>query len=466
MSIHALDDTIAAIATPLGMGGIGIVRLSGPQAAQILCGLFRPLRQAADWQPRYLYLGGVYDVDERRIDQCLAVLMPAPNSYTGDDVAELQCHGGPQVLSQVLQSAIAAGARLAEPGEITLRAFLNGNIDLAQAEAVADIIEAKTPDAALLAAGQLAGSLSAKLAAIETELLDIIARITVGVDFPDDVDAPENAPLIAEIERVASAIDKLLANAHSGRIYREGLRVTLAGAVNVGKSSLLNALLSEDRAIVSACPGTTRDIIEEYIDIQGLPVKISDTAGIRETGGLDEAESIGIGKSKASLAAAQLLLLIIDAGREPDQDLRQLIADTAAKTRLIVINKSDIVDASAIEQLKNTLLKGIDGQDIIIVSAKQHQGIEELKLAIRRKAMGSADAEKGSQLINNIRHQQALLRARSHIEEALVSLYSDFPADMASIDLENACSAIGEISGKEIGEEVLNTIFSKFCLGK
>lgn len=462
--MQAKTDLIAAIATPLGKGGVGIVRLSGSGAKALLQRIFRRTAAGLDFPPRQLVLGNIVDpASGEALDEALAVFMPAPHSYTTEDVVELQCHGGPRLLSAVLALTLRQGARLASPGEFTLRAFLNGRIDLAQAEAVCDLIEAKTAKAASLAERQLRGALSRELLQIESGLRHILALITVGVDFPDDVDAPENSELLPLLKEEQAHIAKLLASANLGLSYREGIRTALLGAVNAGKSSLMNALLQRERAIVTAQPGTTRDLIEETLDIAGIPLCLADTAGLRAGEELDEAEQIGISRSLSTASEAQLLLLVLDASQPPNAASAALLNDTSLQTRIIILNKTDIADEANIAAHKAQLP---EAENICCLSAKTGNGIEELKQLIAQLAGASLDSEAMSPLINNLRHEQALKQAQEHLLAAEAALSSSLPADLAGIDIENACLSLGEITGNSVSDEVLSEIFSKFCLGK
>ena len=503
------DDTIAAIATPAGAGGIGIVRVSGSQAPDILTKLFCRRQDSGPWHSHHLYLGRVVAPHSGALlDQALAVLMLAPNSYTREHVAELHCHGGPAVLAQVLAACLAAGARLAARGEFTLRAFLNGALSLDEAEAVADLVSAKTSAAARLAAQGLQGALSSRLEPLEQGLLTMLAELTVAVDFPDDADVPARAELLARIEALRARIEELLAGAEAGRIYREGFNVVLAGTSNVGKSSLLNRLLQAERAIVTASPGATRDIIEESLNLDGLPLLLRDTAGLRQAQTLDEAEELGMQRSLAALRTAQLILVVADAARGLDDTARDLLTqyagvapttseraaaeDAAAEDAVaeydtamgaiasgitmedavhnapmfLVLNKCDLLTADELAALQESLRARFATPEIVTVSAKTGAGLEALKAKIKEKVLGAA-AESGREpLLANIRHQQALQSAYASLDEARQTLADGLPPDMAMIDLENAYAALGEISGKTVSEEVLTKIFAEFCVGK
>jgi len=476
-------DTIAAIATPIGKGGIGIIRISGPKARDILDRIFRPRGGQRTLIPRYMVFGDIFEPrqtidmtvhtedalageeesEDKSLDQALAVYMPGPHSYTGEDICELQCHGSPRLLQEILVLVLKSGARLATPGEFTLRAFLNGRLDLAQAEAVCDLIEAKTPLAAAMAERQLSGVLSQKVVAIEEGLRHILALITVGVDFPDDVDAPENRELANLLGIEAERIDALLDNAELGLTYREGVRTALLGAVNAGKSSLMNALLSRERAIVTSQPGTTRDMIEESLDMAGLPICLCDTAGLRPGNAADEAEKQGIARAYTAAQQAQLLLLVIDAKEPPNQQSRELLESTQERKRIIILNKKDVAPSAVL----NAHLAEINGAaPVCMISAKTQEGLAELKESIVKLCGASLDAEAASPLLNNLRHIQALQRAKAHLTAAASALDEELPVDFAGIDIENACFALGEITGTVISEEVLKEIFSRFCLGK
>lgn len=459
---NLLADTIAAIATPMGAGGIGIVRISGPEAFAVLEAVFSPYgcASAEGLAPRALVLGRLQHPDGSAIDEILAVRFPAPASYTAEDVAELHCHGGSTVLREALHACLAAGARLAEPGEFTLRAFLNGRLDLSQAEAVQDIIQAKTKPALALAEAQLGGALGRALQPLEETLLDLLARLGAAADFPEEIEAIQPAALLQSLQELDAAAAALLAGAEQGRIYREGLAVVLFGPANAGKSSLLNALLGEERAIVTAAAGTTRDVIEESLNLSGLPLVLRDTAGLREA--KDEAEAIGIGKGQQAAAAAALLLLVSAADAPLDADqLAAFLAEHAKQKILLVCNKSDQSNAAAYAR---QLRAQANGLPLLLLSAKTGEGLPALRQALLDLAL-DGQAEPTTPL-GNVRHQEALLRMREHLHAAIETLKAGLPQDLAAVDLEEAWQALGEISGKTAGESVLDAIFSTFCLGK
>ncbi len=460
------NDTIAAIATPSGAGGIGIIRISGIQARPILEQLFCPFKQEP-YQSHKMYLGKIYQPKTKAVlDKALAVLMASPNSYTKEDIVELHCHGGPLVLSLVLQAVLSCGARLAQPGEFTMRAFLNGALSLAEAEAVADLISAKTASSAGQAAQQLAGHLKAKIEPLEQKLLDLLAAITVAVDFPDDADCPSEQALISELTNLRQNISAILASADLGRIYREGINVVLAGAANVGKSSLLNCLLGDERAIVSAQAGTTRDIIEEGFNLDGIPLILRDTAGIRDSeAGLDEVEIIGIKRSRQALSLAQISLIIFDSQVGLDATALAILAEKPAKF-MIIANKSDLLDPIQYKNLENELLNYAPLSDIAFISAKQNIGIEPFLAALKAKIIGNRKEEGREFMLNNIRHQEALKEADYHLAAAITTLEDGLTLDLCGVDLEAAWQALGTINGKTAAEEVITNIFANFCVGK
>lgn len=460
------SDTIAAIATPLGSGGIGIVRLSGPQAAAILARLFRGAVKPENMQSHRLYLGDVLDADGVLLDRALAVIMRAPRSYTGEDVAELQLHGGPKLLAAALSAVIACGARLASPGEFTLRAFLNGRLDLAQAEAVADLIAAKTPRASRLAAGWLEGGLGRAVAQVEAELTALYGAVTVGVDFPEDAEAAQPEPIRAALCRLARHIrEDLLSGAGISRVCREGVRAALVGRVNAGKSSLLNALLAQERAIVTSLPGTTRDVLEETVDLDGAPLVLADTAGLREEEQADAAEQLGMARSREQADSAQLVLVVIDGMLGFGSEEIKLLQRAGERT-LILVNKCDLLSAAEIAALQQRAAEYADPKDVIILSAKSGQGLEELKSALRRRVLAGLDGEAVSPLVANARQEQALLQAAGLMESCAEAIAAGAPLDVAAIDLSEALDALGQISGRTASEEVLQHIFENFCLGK
>ena len=460
------SETIAAISTPLGSGGIGIVRVSGPEAEAVISRLFSGAVPASEMESHHLYLGDVADAQGALLDRALAVIMRAPRSYTGEDVAELQLHGGPRVLAAALSAALACGARLATPGEFTLRAFLNGKLDLSQAEAVADLIAAKTPRASKLAAGQLSGGLGRAVTEVESELTAIYGAVVVGVDFPEDADAADPEQTRAALIRLARHIRKdLLNGAGLSRVCREGVRAALVGRVNAGKSSLLNALLSEERAIVTALPGTTRDVLEETVDLDGVPLILADTAGLRDEEKADEAEQLGMERSRAQAEGAQLVLVIVDGVLGITSEDQKLL-EQAGERALAVISKCDLLSEAEIAERRLRAAEYVPEPDVICLSAKSGAGLEELKAALRRRALAGVDADAVSPLVANARQEEALLKAASLLESCADAISMGAPVDVAAVDVSEALEALGQITGRTASEEVLQHVFENFCLGK
>ncbi len=459
MASYSLDDTIAAISTPLGEGGIGIVRLSGSEAPAILRRVFLPTRGwAAGLAPRALHYGHVVDpADGQVVDEVLAVHVPAPQTYTRQDVVELQGHGGIVALRQILALCLRQGARLAEPGEYTARAFLHGRLDLAQAEAVLDIVQARTEMSLQAALGQLAGRLSDRLRAVRAKLLEALAYLEASLDFAEDeIPAREIGPDLAQASRELSA---LLSEADRGILYRQGVRVAIVGRPNVGKSSLLNCLLRTNRAIVTEFPGTTRDTLEETLNLQGIPVVLVDTAGIA-AGTRDPIERIGIERSRAALAQADLALLVVDGSRAPapaDWDIAALVDGKAA---IVVLNKIDLVASVHPEAA------GILEAPSVQVSALTGRGLQALEEAIVEAVFSGQVTASEAPLVTNQRHKEALCRALEHIEAAHAAHSDGQWSDLVAIDVAAAVHALGEITGQTASEELVETIFANFCIGK
>lgn len=453
------DDTIVAIATPPGEGGVGIVRLSGPNALSIMRAIVAPARPGA-WRPFHMRYGYVVDAAGARVDEALAVYMRAPRSFTAEDVAEISCHGGPLVLSRVLGMALEHGARQAQPGEFTMRAFLNGRLDLAQAEATLDVIQARTLAGLALAQAQLGGWLSGELRRIRELLLGPLAYVTALVDFPEDEVEPQE--VVGPLMEGLQALQRLLATADQGIVYRQGARAALVGQPNAGKSSLLNMLLRADRAIVTAVPGTTRDTLEETANLAGIPVVLIDTAGITETN--DQVERLGVARSRAALAGADLALLVIDATAPPSDADRAIAALTEGKPTILALNKIDLLGLDRRAQ-DDTFIREQPFDAVVEVSALTGTGIDDLIGAIARVLLHGAGAD-GTLLITNPRHHDALARAAGHLRDALAGNTRGAPPDLLAVDLTAAITAIGEITGETVGEDLLATIFSRFCIGK
>lgn len=456
-------DTICAIATPVGEGGIAIIRISGEKALSIASKVFVPKRNydIKNMQTYTMKYGNVVKVENKEIiDEVILSYMKAPNSYTGENVVEINCHGGIVSTTSVLNEIIKAGARLAEPGEFTKRSFLNGRIDLSQAEAVMDIITAKTELSMKSAMSQRNGVLSKEIAELRKYLLNVLALIEYAVDFTEDDEDVIDDNLIAQIKdgiyRTITRVNDLLASADEGKILREGLNVVIVGKPNVGKSSLLNALLKEKRAIVTDVPGTTRDVIEEYISIEGIPIRIVDTAGIRDTE--DIVEKIGVDKSKEKIEEADLIILMLDISRDIDEDDKIIINKIRSKKYIALLNKVDL-DAKISEEIISNL------NNKISISVKNEFGIDDLKKEIK-KLFFNGEVTSESLRISNTRHKQALYKALENCNVALEKVNANEYLDLISIYITAAMKALGEITGEELEEDLLNKIFSEFCVGK
>lgn len=456
-----LEDTIAAIATPIGEGGLAVIRISGAQALAVADRIFTPvgktsvkLSAAASHTIQFGHIAR----DGKTIDEVLAAVMRAPRTFTREDVVEITCHGGILSAKAVLDAALAGGARLAEPGEFTRRAFLNGRIDLAQAEAVADLIHSRTELALRAANEQLAGKLSQRVNQLRDEMLKTLAHVEAYIDFPEEDIAEETkAQLLNRLERGVAFMDELLRTANEGQILRKGIRGAIIGRPNAGKSSLLNQLLGHERAIVSPIPGTTRDTIEETANIRGLPVVFIDTAGLREA--RDEIEVEGIRRSHESLRKAEFILQIIDSSEPLSDADGAYLEEFAKQKRIIVCNKVD---------LPRKFLKRDDFGDTVIVdiSCKTGEGIEVLKDAIKNLIWSGEINTEMLQVAINSRHQDALNRARAATTRTIDALRSGSTLELVAMDLRIAVNAVGEIVGKTTTEDLLDTIFSQFCIGK
>ena len=446
-----MNDTIAAIATPFGEGAIALLRLSGPRAVEIASGVFRARTTATDLTARIAQFGGIHD-ESRKLDDVLLTVFRAPASYTGEDVVEVTCHGGVLVSQRILELLLRRGARSAEPGEFTQRAYLHGKMDLTQAEAVMDLIGAQTDLALRAATEQLEGRLGGRLRELRERLIEVLAHVEAYIDFPDeDIDPATGDALLAKIDAVRAGAAALLATARPGRVLREGVRTVIYGAPNVGKSSLLNLLLGCERAIVSPRPGTTRDVIEEVIDLRGIPLRLVDTAGVRESE--DEVEREGMARTERQLERADLVLHIVDAsGAIADCGLR--IADLEART-LLVLNKSDLGE--------NESWHGVEG---VRISCLKSQGIEQLADAIFAKIAGGNAAQRDWSVAINARHEAALQTALRFADAAREAFTSGLSPEFIAEELRAALNAIGDILGRVDHEEVLGKIFSTFCIGK
>ncbi|GEQ19439.1 tRNA uridine-5-carboxymethylaminomethyl(34) synthesis GTPase MnmE [Clostridium butyricum] len=456
-------DTICAIATPIGEGGIAIIRISGEKALEIADKIFAPKskKDIKDMKTYTMRYGTIVDLDTKDIiDDVILSYMKGPRSYTGENVIEVNCHGGVVATNRVLNQIVKAGARIAEPGEFTKRAFLNGRIDLSQAEATMDIIKAKTELSMKSAMMQSKGALSKEIGELRKYLLNVLALIEYAVDFTEDDEDIVDDDLIAQIKdsitKTITRINSLLKNADEGKIIRDGLNIVIVGKPNVGKSSLLNSLLREKRAIVTDIPGTTRDIIEEYINLDGIPIKITDTAGIRDTE--DTVEKIGVERSKEKIEEADLVILMLDTSRALDYEDRVIIDAINDKKYIALLNKVDL-ECKLSEEVITSLNRTIE------ISAKTGFGIENLKEEIKNLFFnGEIDSE--SLIISNTRHKQALYRSLEDCNLALEKINLNEYLDLISIYITSAMRALGEITGDELEEDLLNKIFSEFCCGK
>ena len=462
MNLSYQEETIAAISTPPGAGGIGIIRISGQQALSLLKAIFQPKDTSCPYRSHQLYYGHIRQPDNGKIlDEVLAVYMAAPHTYTREDVVEVHCHGSFLVLQNVLELILANGAILAAPGEFTKRAFLNGRIDLTQAEAVIDVLSAKTRKGVDLAQEQLSGALYRQIDPIRQSLVHMRAVIEVAIDFPDeDLEIIDHSALIVQLEQeVAAPLKKLLKSADRGKLYREGISLVIAGLPNVGKSSLLNTILQEERALVTAIPGTTRDSIEEIVDINGMPVRIIDTAGIRDDAG--EVEELGIRRARDLINKADLILFLMDGSRELTDGDRALYAQLSHKPLLPVLNKIDLCD-NCMPDLST--LPGIS--QCVKISAREQTGIEQLKQAIFASVTSGNEQWEEGGCVPNVRHKQALLLAVEASDRIMLSLKGGLTNDLIAVDLQGCLDYLAEIVGETTTEDILDVIFEQFCLGK
>jgi tRNA modification GTPase len=459
-----INDTIAAIATPPGEGGIGIIRVSGKNSINIVDKIFvaGDKRALSERHSHRAIYGKIYDLhDKKVIDEVICLLMREPHSYTKENIVEVQCHGGMVVLRNILANLLENGVRLAEPGEFTKRAFLNGRIDLAQAQAVMDIIRAKTEASLKMASGHLSGYFSSQINQMRELLLDVIVHYEAVIDFPEEgVDEIDNIQVMEKIGEVRSKIGNMLASANTGRILRDGIVTAIVGKPNVGKSSLLNLLLRDERAIVTDVPGTTRDSIEEYADIDGIPLRIIDTAGIRQTE--DRIEKIGVDKSLTYIKKADLILALFDASRKLDADDQKIMALLKNKNAVIVLNKSDLPQAFD----ENCMKINCPNSKIIHMSTVEQDGLTELIQIIKKMVYNDNIVSNEGEFVNDVRQADALKKADSHLSDALKGLDNDIPEDLVVIDLRSAWEKLGDITGDTVNEDIINEIFSRFCIGK
>ncbi|OKH11455.1 tRNA uridine-5-carboxymethylaminomethyl(34) synthesis GTPase MnmE [Fischerella major NIES-592] len=457
--IFATTGTIAAIATAIvpQQGSVGIVRVSGSEAIPIAKTLFHaPGRQV--WESHRILYGYIRHPRTRQlVDEALLLIMQAPRSYTREDVVEFHCHGGIMAVQQVLQLCLENGARLAQPGEFTLRAFLNGRLDLTQAESIADLVGARSPQAAQTALAGLQGKLAQPIRQLRSQCLDILAEIEARIDFEEDLAPLDDKTIISEVEKISAEIAKLLATAEQGELLRTGLKVAIVGRPNVGKSSLLNAWSRSDRAIVTDLPGTTRDVVESQLVVGGIPVQVLDTAGIRATE--DQVEKIGVERSRSAAQAADLVLLTIDASAGWTTDDQEIYAQVKHRPLILVINKIDLAAAETVQYPREI-------SQVVKTAVAQNQGIAALEAAILEQVQAGKIQAADMDLAINQRQAAALVKAKTSLEQVQATIAQQLPLDFWTIDLRGAIHALGEITGEEVTESVLDRIFSRFCIGK
>lgn len=458
-----VDDTIAAISTPIGIGGIGVIRVSGKDTITIVDRIFRAAHKKSllEVESHTITYGHIVNEEDKILDEVLLMLMRAPKTFTREDVIEINCHGGPIVLNTVLMAVIKAGARLADQGEFTKRAFLNGRIDLAQVEAIMDIIESKTELSLTQAVNQLEGKLSKQIKIYQDILIQIIARIEVSIDYPEyDMDEPITQDFEYELQALYDKLIVLLKTADTGKMIREGVKTAIVGRPNVGKSSLLNALLEEHKAIVTDIPGTTRDVVEAYLNIKGIPFLLLDTAGIRNTE--DVVEKIGVEKSKTSIQQADLVLMLLDTSQGiTDKDI-EILDQIRGKRVFYVLNKTDLQSHITQEMIDLYLYDG----EIIYISAKEQKGLDALKDAMQNIVVQGKASITGEVTLSNNRQKEALLHAITSLEKVLEAIRMGLPEDCLAIDLHDAYGHLGMIIGEALKDEIINELFGRFCLGK
>ena len=455
-------DTIAAISTPPGEGAISIVRLSGEEAVALAQKIFKgkDLSQVPSHTINY---GHIIDPKtQAEIDEVMVSVMRAPKTFTREDVIEINCHGGIVATNKILQLLLANGARLAEPGEFTKRAFLHGRIDLTQAESVMDLIRAKTDRSMKVALNQLDGNLSHLIRNLRQDILDVLAQVEVNIDYPeyDDVETMTTKLLKKKALEVKARIHQLLETAQQGKVLREGLATAIVGRPNVGKSSLLNYLLHEDKAIVTDIAGTTRDVIEEYVNVRGVPLKLIDTAGIRET--TDKVEAIGVERSRKAIEQADLVMLVLNSSEELTAEDLELVAATNGKKRIVILNKMDLEPKLDVEVLK----QHVDAAEILTTSVLTNEGVDKLEERIAELFFGGIENSQTTVMVTNARHIGLLSQAEDALAAVLAGIEQGMPVDLVQIDMTNAWDLLGEITGDSYQDELLNQLFSQFCLGK
>jgi tRNA modification GTPase len=455
--IVSVDETVVAIATSAGRSAIGVVRMSGSEARVISHRFFRPHSANVTLEHRAAIIGSWLGGDDDLVDEVVVTFFRGPQSYTGEDVVEVSAHGNPLALRRIVESAISAGARLAEPGEFTLRAVTHGKMDLLQAEAVRDFIEAQTERQAKTAMRQMAGSLSKRLGPIKEKLIAVVARLEAGIDFAeDDVDIPANDVITQSIEPIVKDLRAVEETFEYGRMLHDGLRLAILGRPNVGKSSLFNQLIARDRAIVTEIPGTTRDVLTETVNLDGVPLRFADTAGVRQT--TDRVESIGVSRAFETLADADLALVVLDGSASIEDDDRHVLEKTAGMRHVIVINKADL------PQVIDTAV--LNGAPRVLVSAKTGKGLIDLRNTLRAFLLESQPHLADDLVLTDARHHDAISRAIRSLSAAQNALNSQVPHEMVLLDLYGGLSALNELTGDVVTEDILDRIFSTFCIGK
>lgn len=457
------EDTISAVITALGEGAVGIVRISGADALATAEKIFksRSGKKLSEYQHHTLVYGHVTDADGTMVDEVLCVYMQAPHSYTAEDVVEIQSHGGIQSLKKILALTYQNGARSAEAGEFTKRAFLNGRIDLTQAEAVMDIIRSRSEASLKLAVRQQNGQLAQELRKLRSKMLDVIINLEAVIDYPEeDIEDVTFDTVAGSIANTAAGIENLLAHAHTGKILREGLRTAIVGRPNVGKSSLLNALLKEERAIVSEYAGTTRDVIEEQLLLDGVPLVLADTAGIRKTE--DYVEQIGVEKSRRLLQDAELVICVVDGSEGLTAEDEEILQAASKKPCVIIVNKSDLEIDTTLQQLQERF--GID--KVMPLSARTNEGIDRFAAWLKNYVYGSEGTLSDGVYVQNARHEELLRQALQSLQDAQRAAQERLPYDCIVIDVRNAIDLLGEITGDTVQDEIINEIFARFCIGK
>lgn len=457
-------DTIAAISTPPGEGGIGIIRISGDEALEVADRVYKSgSKVLAEQNSHTIHYGHIYNPKQgEQVDEVMVSVMRAPKTYTREDVVEINCHGGVLAVNKALQTVLNNGARMAEPGEFTKRAFLNGRIDLSQAEAVMDVIRAKTDKAMHVAVSQMDGDLSKLIRNLRQDILGTLAQVEVNIDYPeyDDVEEMTSKLLVEKAKGIKAQVNSLLDSAEQGKILREGLATAIIGRPNVGKSSLLNILLKEEKAIVTEVAGTTRDVVEEYVSVKGVPLRLIDTAGIRETE--DIVEKIGVDRSRKALSEADLILLVFNQNEELTKEDKALIEATDDHNRIIILNKMDLENNLDIDSLQTL----VEPESIISTSIISQEGLKDLEQKIADLFFSGQTGDRDATYVSNIRHIALLNDAVDALDEVIGGIEDDMPVDLVQMDMTKAWDLLGEITGDSVQDELITQLFSQFCLGK